>query len=152
MSIQYLTTVYRYKKQYSYHTIFMIPGFLLYGMLGWIMEILWTGLHSLLKKDYSLMGQTSLWMFPIYGTAVFLEPLFLFLADVPPVVRGGIYMICIYMAEYASGWGLQRVAGVCPWDYSESKYHVNGLIRLDYAPVWFTVGLFFESIFYHFLY
>ncbi len=56
-------------------------------------------------------------------------------------------MLCIYMAEYASGWGLQRIAGVCPWNYSQSKYHINGLIRLDYAPVWFGVGLFFESIF-----
>ena len=77
----------------------MITGFFIYGILGWIMEIVWTGLHSLLKKDYSLMGQTSLWMFPIYGMAIFLQPLFLFLAEFPPVVRGGIYMLCIYMAE-----------------------------------------------------
>ena len=130
----------------------MITGFFIYGMLGWFMEILWTGLHSLLKKDYSLIGQTSLWMFPIYGAAIFLQPLFLFLAGLPLVVSGGFYLLCIYMAEYASGWGLQRIAGVCPWNYSQSKYHINGLIRLDYAPVWFGVGLFFESIFYHFLY
>ena len=75
-----------------------------------------------------------------------------FLAGLPLVVRGGIYMLCIYMAEYASGWGLQRIAGVCPWNYSQSKYHINGLIRLDYAPVWFGVGLFLKVFFYHFLY
>ena len=83
--------------------------------------------------------------------AIFLQPLFLFLAEFPPVVRGGIYMLCIYMAEYTSGWGLQHFVGACPWDYSQCKYHINGFIRLDYAPVWFGVGLFFESIFYHFL-
>ena len=33
-------------------------------------------------------------------------------------------MLCIYMAEYASGWGLQHFAGVCPWDYSQCKYQV----------------------------
>ena len=130
----------------------MITGFLLYGVVGWVLEILWTGLHSLLKKAFSLMGLTSLWMFPIYGMAVLLEPVFLLLAGFPPVIRGGVYMLCIYVVEYGSGWGLQRFAGVCPWDYSQSKYHIHGLIRLDYAPVWFGVGLFFESIFYHFLF
>lgn len=127
----------------------MILRFFIYGMTGWVMEILWTGIHSFAKRDASLMGYTSLWMFPIYGMAVFLEPICLLLKEFSPVVRGGVYMICIYMAEFASGWGLQHFIGVCPWDYSQSRYHVHGLIRLDYAPVWFAVGLFFETLFFH---
>ena len=34
----------------------------------------------------------------------------------------------------------------CPWDYSKSPLNVNGLIRLDYAPLWFGAGLLFEKI------
>ena len=44
-------------------------------MAGWCMEILWTGLHSFRVRDPKLTGHSSLWMFPIYGCAAFLEPL-----------------------------------------------------------------------------
>lgn len=130
-----------------YHTKPMLIRFLIYGLCGWMMEILWTGLHSLLQKDFSLMGQTSLWMFPIYGMAIFLEPICLVLQGFPLLIRGGVYMICIFGGEYVSGLSLKKLVGVCPWDYSQSAYHYQGLIRLDYAPVWFMVGIFFEQLF-----
>lgn len=41
--------------------------FLFCGFIGWCLEILWTGLHSLLQGDASMKGTTSLLMFPIYG-------------------------------------------------------------------------------------
>lgn len=56
-------------------------------------------------------------------------------------------MCCIFLAEYITGWGLQKAVGICPWDYSNSKFQVNGLIRLDYAPAWFVVGLLFEKLY-----
>lgn len=34
----------------------------------------------------------------------------------------------------------------CPWDYSKCKYNIKGVIRLDYAPIWFIVGLFYENV------
>lgn len=125
----------------------MIWRFLIYGLVGWVLEIIWTGLHSFLKKDFSLISHTSLWMFPIYGLAVFLEPICSAMAGFPLVIRGGVYMCCIFLAEYITGWGLQKTVGVCPWDYSDSRFQVNGLIRLDYAPAWFVVGLLFEKLY-----
>lgn len=44
-----------------------IVNFLLCGATGWCMEILWTGLHSLLDGQKTLTGKTSLLMFPIYA-------------------------------------------------------------------------------------
>ena len=44
-------------------------SFLLCGLCGWCMEILFTALHSLRRRDLRLTGNTSLWMFPIYGPA-----------------------------------------------------------------------------------
>ena len=47
-----------------------IVNFLLCGATGWCMEILWTGLHSLLDGQKTLTGKTSLLMyFVIYDTA-----------------------------------------------------------------------------------
>lgn len=54
-------------------------------------------------------------------------------------------MAGIFAAELGSG-SILRYFHVCPWDYSKRPVNYQGLIRLDYAPVWFAVGLFFEKI------
>ena len=43
----------------------MKHNFLLCGSLGWCLEIFWTGFHSLLAGQPTMMGKTSLLMFPI---------------------------------------------------------------------------------------
>lgn len=114
------------------------------GMYGWCMEILWTGLHSLMHGDRKLTGISSLRMFPIYSLGAFIAPMSKCLRNFHVITRGIIYMICIFSVEYISGRKMQK-KGCCPWDYSHSPYHVNGVIRLDYAPLWFLAGLFFEK-------
>lgn len=124
----------------------MRKRFVLYGLVGWCMEVFWTGLHSLLRKDKKLVGQTSLWMFPIYGLVVCMEPICDRLKRRSVVVRGGVYTILSFVVEYTTGWLLRKVLGECPWDYSKSRFSIRGLIRLDYAPAWFTAGLIFEKL------
>ena len=118
-------------------------AFIKCGLIGWGMESLWTGLGSLIHGDGKLMGQSSLWMFPIYGMAALILPAYQFLKPLNIVLRGLIYMVCIFTAEYLTGFFL-RSLNLCPWDYSLEPWNINGLIRLDYAPLWFLAGLFFE--------
>ena len=47
----------------------MKSDFIKCGAAGWCLEILWTGLHALGNREWKMMGQSSLWMFPIYGMA-----------------------------------------------------------------------------------
>jgi len=129
----------------------MIKDFIFYGLMGWIMEILWTGILSLKEGNRRLTGYTYLYMFPIYGCAVFLEPVFMLLAGKGIFIRGIIYMMCIFSAEYVSGYLVEKAVGVCPWDYTKAKYNIDGFIRLDYAPLWFLAGLWFEFLFFNFL-
>lgn len=125
----------------------MAKRFVIYGLLGWIIEIFWTGMGSLLKGNLMLSSFTYLWMFPIYGAAVFLEPVHDQIEDLPWYVRGGIWVVVILSIEYITGWFLNSLLGSCPWDYSDATpYHIQGLIRLDYIPAWFMVGLIFERI------
>jgi len=124
----------------------MIGRFVIYGLLGWCMEVFWTGFGSLLKGDIKLTARTYIWMFFIYGLAIFLEPIHRGMGNSNIILRGGLYTILIFIIEYSTGWALRRVLGVCPWDYSDSAFSVNGLIRLDYAPVWFMAGLLFEKV------
>lgn len=92
-----------------------------------------------------LIGNTSIWMFPIYGMASFLGPICRFIQNANILIRGTVYMLSIFTAEYITGYILKK-RDMCPWDYSKAKYNINGLIRLDYAPLWFIVGLIFEKI------
>jgi uncharacterized membrane protein len=109
------------------------------------MEISFTAIGALRRRDFTLKGCTSLWMFPIYGSAAFLTPLFHLLKTKPLWIRGSIYMLFFFFAEFCSGLFLQKNK-VCPWNYNRSKWNIHQIIRLDYAPLWFFAGLLFEQI------
>jgi uncharacterized membrane protein len=129
------------------HNIYMGYRFLIYGLVGWIIEVVFTGTGSLMNGFFDLTGYTYLWMFPIYGLAVLLEPVHNRVRSAPWLVRGIIYVSIIFMIEYLSGWALKLIVGFCPWDYSgHTAYTVDGFIRLDYAPAWFVAGLLFEKL------
>lgn len=123
----------------------MRQNFLLCGSLGWCLEIFWTGFHSLLNGQGTMMGKTSLLMFPIYGCAAVITPLYRYLAPIPVLLRGCLYTVGIFTTEFLTGSFLKHF-GICPWDYSHTPFHFHGVIRLDYAPVWFVTGLLFEKI------
>lgn len=123
----------------------MRQNFFRCGLIGWAMEIFWTGLHAFRVRNLKLTGNSSLWMFPIYGCAAFLAPIMRWMKGENVLKRGLVYMSCIFLGEYVSGSLLKR-HNMCPWDYSKSPWHYRGVIRLDYAPVWFLVGLLYERI------
>lgn len=120
-------------------------NFFICGLTGWCMEILFTSVGSLLRNDGRMIGQTSVWMFPIYGMAACIRPVYRMIKGLPAVLRGGIYSMGIFCFEYVSGRFLKKHE-VCPWDYSDAKANIDGVIRLDYAPFWMAAGLLFERI------
>lgn len=119
-------------------------NFIRCGVIGWCVEIFFTCIHTLaVTNDKRLMGQTSLLMFPIYGLGTLIPVISRYLKQLGLFLRGTIYAILIFAAEYLSGSFL-RLFHACPWDYSQSRFHINGLIRLDFFPFWFLLGLIFE--------
>ncbi len=152
---------------YSTHTAFMKTAykikelgknFFKCGIAGWCLEVIFTSVGSMAAHDWRLMGSTSLLMFPIYGLGALLSPIGQVvdrwlqirpgevLAAADRILRHGmLYMVLIFMAEYLFGM-LLKAGGVCPWDYSGLHSNVDGLIRLDFAPLWFITGLLFEQI------
>ena len=84
-------------------------------------------------------------MFPIYGMAAFIKPISHLLSKKNVLFRGSIYTVLIFAIEFITGNALKKKE-MCPWDYSKSRYNIKGLIRLDYAPAWFAVGLLYEKI------
>lgn len=119
--------------------------FLFCGFTGLCLEILWTGLHSLLRGDASMKGTTSLLMFPIYGCASLILPVYKKL-EKPSGTSARLPLYCrilpgrIYQRFYPAGFSH------VPLEYSGVPHQYKGIIRLDYLPVWFLTGLFFEKI------
>ncbi len=126
-------------------TINSIKRFLFYGAVGLVVEVTYTGLASLLKGDFSMSGKTFLVMFPIYGLALFLEPVHNALRPYPAWIRGLTYLALIWTAEYGCGYLLQNLLGTCPWRYRD-VLNIDGLITLKMAPEWFFAGLGFEYL------
>lgn len=121
-------------------------NFILCGLCGWCMECFWTGLLAIKEhKDRKLKCRTSVWMFPIYGMAAFIMPISKQLKSLNAFFRGVIYTFFIFTTEFLTG-KLLKNHNACPWDYSKAKFNFQGLIRLDYAPVWFLVGLAYEKL------
>ncbi len=124
----------------------MIIRFFIYGLVGWLTEILWTGFGSLMSGDFTMRGWTYIWMFPIYGLLLFLERVHDHIRHLPVVVRGGIYALLILTTEFITGWLLQELIGECPWCYGDGPYTIYGIINLAYIPVWSLAGLAFEKL------
>ncbi|MDA2914437.1 putative ABC transporter permease [Acidobacteriia bacterium AH_259_A11_L15] len=128
----------------------MAIRFVLYGLLGWCAEVVWSAVTEKIlrqQRDWRLLGHTSLWMFPLYGLlAPLYEPLHDFLRPWHWFMRGVIYLLGIWLVEYITGWLLRKLTGKCPWDYSELRGNLHGLIAWEYAPVWFAAGLLLEPV------
>ncbi|MCL5018429.1 MAG: hypothetical protein M1416_01530 [Candidatus Pacearchaeota archaeon] len=124
--------------------------FILFGFFGVALEVFCTSLSSFKNKknDICLKGNSSIWMFFVYGFVYFIVLFVLnYFSDFHILLRGFAYMILFYSLEFTSGLFLKRCR-VIPWNYSsDTKYNYKGIVRLDFAPLWFIGGLFSELMY-----
>jgi uncharacterized membrane protein len=116
--------------------------FLVYGLTGWAVDSLFVWLHTGRRRPSSLLNV------PVYGLAQPLfEPAHDRMRHRPLALRAVVYGAGILGVEYASGSLLRRLRGSAPWDYREARLGIgDGLIRLDYLPIWGVFGLGLERL------
>ena len=123
--------------------------FAVYSVLGWATEVVFTGIHDFIReRDPRLPARSHLYMGPICGL---MQPLFEPLHDAlreraPAPARGAAYAAGFLGVEYLTGRALRRAIGAAPWDYSYARFHVHGLIRPDWFPLWAAAGLAMERV------
>jgi len=120
-------------------------NFVICGLMGWCIEVAFTSAGAIRRRDKKLMGQSSAWMFPIYGMASVIGEVSPKISHWPVLGRGLLYGSAIMTGEFISGSILTKF-GVCPWSYEGEKYAVKGLIRLDFLPFWMVAGLLYEKV------
>lgn len=135
----------------------LLWSLILYGCAGWIVEILFTGVHSLITKNWRGTAQTYIWMAWIYGLGaislkaikdnIVLSDNFYLNAALMSIM---LYTPLIFGIEFLSGLALKKLVGRIPWEYGPSRFSAMGLVRFDYAPYWAILGFVFHVIEKHF--
>ncbi len=119
------------------------PGvrFLAYGLAGWTLDSFFVWVHTGRRRPSSLLNV------PVYGLA---QPLFEPVHDRirrrPVALRAAVYGTGVVGVEYACGRLLRRLGGRVPWDYGDARFGIDGLVRLDYLPLWAAYGLGLERL------
>lgn len=123
---------------------------ILYAVLGLGLETVFTAAMDWRKDPKRhLMGYSSLWYLPLYGlTSVFMHCAGKYIFPLHWLFRGLIYMVVIFAIEYLGMLALRILLGESPSQsgYYQSRWNVHGLIRLDYAPAMFLMGMLFEYV------
>lgn len=120
--------------------------FLVYGCLGILIEFFFTGIGSVVKKNWKATGYSYLWMLPVYGFAALALEATSETLPWPFYLKALLYVPIIYGIEALSGWTLRAIIGTVPWDYGKSRWTPMGLINLTYAPFWLILALGFDPL------
>jgi uncharacterized membrane protein len=123
--------------------------FLIFALIGLLMEVFFGALGGLIRGHYNLHGGTSPWMMIDYGLlGIVTMPLArpMMRKGIPLVLRAVIYMLGIYLVEFVSGW-IFDLCNIEIWDYSNKAYNLYGYITLMYAPYWYALGLGVEYLY-----
>lgn len=95
----------------------------------------------------TLFGQSSLWMFLIYGIiALFImEPLVKKMADKPWIIRGLVYMCVITCCDIVFGYLARLITGYDIWFNQGAAIPILKYSCVAVQPVWFIFGLMGEK-------
>jgi uncharacterized membrane protein len=115
--------------------------FLAYGLVGWAVDSLFVFAHTGRRRPSSLLNV------PVYGLAQPLfEPVHDRIRHRPLALRAATYGVGILGIEYASGRLFRRFLGYVPWNYRDARFSFDGLVRIDYLPLWGMFGLGLERL------
>ena len=123
--------------------------FLLFALFGLLLEVFLSSAIGFWKGDLTPRGHTSVWMVFDYGLlGVLLMPMArpLIRRGVPLAARAFVYMLAIYAVEYVSGV-LFTALGIQVWNNHWCRWNIHDHIALDFAPVWYTLGLAAEFLY-----
>lgn len=121
----------------------------LFALLGLLIEVFFTAAFQLKDGNWNMHGKTSPWMMLDYGLlGILIMPIaqLLIRKGVPLFIRAAVYMVGIFIIEYFSGL-LFVACGLRLWDYSHYAYNLHGQITLLYAPAWYFLGLWVETLY-----
>ena len=121
----------------------------LYAIQGILYEMCFTAMFNfiLIKPDIRLMGESSIWAIWMYGIGGLVNEYAVYnnMKHRHRMLRILANLVYTYAWEYGNGAAL-TLLGACPWDYTERRWNVHGLITFEYVPAWIFAGLLHEEV------
>ncbi len=126
----------------------VVGDILFWGVFGLFVELCFTAVRDLIqKKKITLVGHTSLWMFPVYGFGLSYGFDFIINLIETDLLRYLSYPFWVWGVEIIIGvpalyWGYRL------WDYHylPSWLHWKGIISFFHYPLWVGFGIMVELI------
>jgi len=121
--------------------------FFIFSFMGWVVETIYCYITygSLLERGFLYAP-----ICPIYG---FLSLILILFFDKSKQKRNYIKLFFLFILifsffEYLTGFTLEAIFGLRWWDYSDSKYNLNGRITLVNSFFWGVITVLFAKFIY----
>lgn len=109
--------------------------FLIFGCIYSFLEVAFHAMKYINDFGLSLIGYTSLWMFPIGGISALLVGLINEKFKIPLIIEMIIGGLIITTIEFFSGYIL-RYLNIEIWNYYDMFFNFKGLICLEFSVLW----------------
>lgn len=118
---------------------YLIIFFAVYSFMGWLIEVTY---RSFEQKRFVNAGFLFGPFVPIYGEgAVVIILMQMSISDIHIIFQFLFYVIILTALEYLVGELLERIFNLKLWDYSDSKFNINGKISLLFSFSWGALAL-----------
>ena len=115
--------------------------FAIYSFMGWIIEVVY---RSISEREFINPGFLYGPFIPIYGFgAAFVIILEFMIHHWPLPIKLVVYGIVLTMNEYFTGFIFEKVFKLKLWDYSDSRFNIQGRVSLLFSLCWAVLALVF---------
>jgi uncharacterized membrane protein len=107
--------------------------------MGWIIEVVY---RSISEREFINAGFLYGPFIPIYGFgAAFIIALGFIISPWPLPLELIIYGLVLTFIEYLTGFLFEKIFKLKLWDYSDSRFHINGRVCLSFSLCWTALAL-----------
>jgi len=119
-----------------------------FGIFGMLIELCFTAVKDLIRnRDYSLVGHTSLWMFPVYALGLTYGFDFVKFLIADDLIRYLSYPLWIWAVELLIGIpAVKRDVRIWDYNYLPDWLHYRGIISFAHYPLWVGFGVLVELV------
>ena len=128
--------------------VYLLKQFAVFGILGQLIEVWFTGIKSMLTGRLEGTAKTYLAMVWVYGTGGTILALLSGVINWYAPLKALLFTVIIFAVEFGYGLLFQKLLGRCPWKYTSTetgeqihRFSIMGLIRVDYFPYWYILAL-----------
>ena len=117
--------------------------FAIYSFMGWTIEVVY---RSFSEREFINAGFLNGPFLPIYGFgATFIIALGFSIRSWPLPLELIVYGLVLTFIEYLTGFLFEKIFKLKLWDYSDSRFNINGRVCLRFSLCWTALALIFVT-------